>query len=151
MLIKRFQEGYQPEEGVWYILETNLEYPEELHNDHAEYPLAPERMRVAGEEQSILQEELREAYGIKLTNWHKLVAMLYDKDNYVVHHQNLKYYIKKGLCLKKIHCAIRFYESDWMRPYIEINTILRQQTTNSFERDLFKKMVNAAYGKTWRT
>ena len=59
-----------------------------------------------------------------------------------------KYYIEKGLRLKKIHCAIRFYESDWMRPYIEINIILRQQTTNSFERDLFKKMVNAVYGKT---
>ena len=69
VLTARFQEGYQPEEGVGYILETDLEYPEELHDEHAEYPLAPELMRVAGEEQSILQEELREAYGIKLTNW----------------------------------------------------------------------------------
>ena len=38
-----------------------------------------------------------------------------------------------------------------MRPYIEMNTQLRQQSTSNFERDHFKKMVNSVYGKTFES
>ena len=43
---------------------------------------------------------------------------------------------------------IKFEESAWMKPYIELNMRLRAQAKNYFERNFFKKANNAVYGKT---
>ena len=77
-------------------------------------------------------------------NW----SLLYEKYRYVVHHRNLLLYLEKGMRLKRLCRGIQFREEDWMRPYIEMNTQLRQQSTSNFERDHFKKMVKSVYGKT---
>ena len=53
------------------ILDVDLEYPEDLHNLHIYYPLAPER--------------------VKMGNVEKLIPYLNNKTNYVVHYENLKY------------------------------------------------------------
>jgi len=39
-------ENYAYEGDTGYILECGLEYPVELHDDHSDYPLLPERMSV---------------------------------------------------------------------------------------------------------
>jgi hypothetical protein len=48
----------------------------------------------------------------------KLIPNLQDKEKYVVHYRNLKYYLKMGLRLKKIHTAISFKQSPWLSTYI---------------------------------
>ena len=53
------------------ILDVDLEYPEDLHNLHNDYPLAPER--------------------VKIGNVEKLIRNLNNKTNYVVHNENLNY------------------------------------------------------------
>ena len=87
------------------ILEVDLEYPKELHDLHNDYPLAPERLKVAGVE--------------------KLISNLYDKKNYIVHHKALKQYEFLGLKITKIHRGIKFKEPAWLKPYIDLNTELR--------------------------
>ena len=52
------------------ILEVDLEYPEDLHNLHNDYLLAPKR--------------------VKIGNVEKLIPNLNNKTNYVVHCENLK-------------------------------------------------------------
>jgi hypothetical protein len=52
-----------------------------------------------------------------------------------------------GLKLTQIHSIIRFQQSDFIRPYIELNTKLRQQAQNRFKSDFHKLMCNAIYGK----
>ena len=48
----------------------------------------------------------------------KLIPNLFNKKNYVVHYRNLKYYIKQGLILTKIHRIIEFKQDNWMQKYI---------------------------------
>ena len=111
------------------ILEVDLEYPEELHDLHNDYPLCPERVECDK--------------GVK-----KLIPNLRDKNNYVVHYKTLMQYLNLGMELKKIHRGIKFIECDFLKPYIDMNTNLRTQAKNNFEKDFFKLMNNAVFGKT---
>ena len=127
-----------------YILEVDLEYPEELHETHNAYPLAPERMVVRKEWMSEYQHGLIGA-GDEVE---KLVPNLRNKSRYVLHYRNLQLYLSLGLRLKKIHRALAFEQSPWMEPYIKMNTELRKKATNDFEKDLYKLMNNSVFGKT---
>ena len=111
------------------ILEVDLEYPEELHDLHNDYPLCPERVECDK--------------GVK-----KLIPNLRHKNNYVVHYKTLMQYLNLGMELKKIHRGIKFIESDFLKPYIDKNTSLRAQAKNNFEKDFFKLMNNSVFGKT---
>ena len=78
----------------------------------------------------------------------KLVPNLRDKKNYVIHIKALDQALTHGLVLDRIHQAIEFNQSAWMKPYIDFNTQLRTRATNDFEKDFFKLMNNSVFGKT---
>ena len=127
-----------------YILEVDLEYPEELHGAHNAYPLAPERMVVKKEWMSEYQISL----GSNHTEVEKLVPNLRDKSHYVLHYRNLQLYLSLGMRLTKVHRALKFNQSPWMEPYIRMNTDLRKKATSDFEKDLYKLMNNSVFRKT---
>ena len=110
------------------ILEVDLEYSKELHDLHNEYPLAPESLKVG--------------------NVDKLIPNLMNKERYVLHRDNMLLYESLGLKISKIHRGITFAESPWLKKYIDLNTGLRAKATNNFEKDFFKLMNNAVFGKT---
>ena len=97
----------------------------ELHND---LPFLPER--------------------IKIEKFKKVVTNLHDKTEYVIHIRNLKQALNHGLVLKKVHRVIKFNQNAWLKPYIDMNTDLRKKAKNDFEKDFFKLMNNAVFGKT---
>ena len=111
------------------ILEVDLEYPENLQDLHNDYPFCPERVECKN--------------GVK-----KLIPNLRNKTKYPIHYRNLIQCLKAGMKLTKIHKGIKFVESDWMKPYIEMNTNLRAKAKNNFEKDFFKLMNNSVFGKT---
>ena len=78
----------------------------------------------------------------------KLIADLCDKSNYVVHYRNLKLYTRLGMQVTKVHRVIAFDQSSWLSRYIELNTEMRKQAKNPFEKDFFKLMNNSVFGKT---
>ena len=49
--------------------------------------------------------------------------------------------------LTKIHKALKFKQSDWIKKYIDFNTEKRTNTANSLEKDFFELMINSVYGK----
>ena len=65
-----------------------------------------------------------------------------------VHIKSLKQALNHGLKLIKVHRIIEFNQEAWLKPYIDMNTELRNLAKNDFEEDFFKLMNNAVFGKT---
>ena len=77
-----------------------------------------------------------------------MVPNLLDIKKYVIHIRALDQALKHGLILEKIHRAIEFDQSDWMKGYIYFNTQLRTKDTNDFGKDFYKLMNSSVFGKT---
>ena len=78
----------------------------------------------------------------------KLAPSLLSKTGYVTHLRNLQFYLSQGAVLTRVRRAIRFRQEAWIAPYISENTRLRQQAADDFERDYYKLLNNAFFGKT---
>ena len=123
--------------GIGYIYEVDLEYPEELHDLHNDYPCAAEKMVMKDEMLSPYCKKIKEDYKISSGNVKKLIPTLYDKEKCVLHERNLELYLSLGLKLKKVHRVLQFREKPWLKPYIDFNTEKRKNANNSFEKDFF--------------
>ena len=60
----------------------------------------------------------------------------------------LKQALNHGIILEKVPKVIQFNQEAWLKEYIDMNTELRKQAKNDFEKDFFKLMNNSAFGKT---
>ena len=129
-----------------YLLEVDLEYPQELHDYHNDFPLAPENIIPKSKYLSKLQNDY--LLNKKPTKIPKLIMSLNNKERYVLFHENLAWYLKQGLILKKVHRVIEFEQKAWMEPYIRFNTEKRTLTNAAFEKDFYKLLNNSVFGKT---
>nr|UPO70845.1 hypothetical protein [Zygogramma bicolorata] len=122
--------GVGDNDSYGYVLEVDIHYPQELHDHHADLPFLVERMIPPNSKCKIP----------------KLIPNLRDKQKYIVHYKNLKQAINNGLIVVHTHRVLRFKQSCWMKPYIDLNTQMRNSSTNKSEKDFYKLMVNSVYG-----
>ena len=133
---------------IGYILEVDLEYPDELHVLHNDYPLAPEKLAIPYEMLSDFCKKIADEYGIKVGDVMKLIPNLGNKTNYVLHYRNLQLHLSLGMKLTQIHRVLKFKQSDWMKKCIDFNTEERTSAASNLEKDFFKLMINSVYDKT---
>ena len=125
---EEFIKEYNEINDKGYVIEADVDYPQELHDLHSDMPFLPERMVI--------------------NKTKTLVCNLHNKKNYVAHINMLKQALSHGLKLKKVHRVIEFEQEAWLKKYIDFNTNLRAKATNDFENDFFRLMNNAVFGKT---
>ena len=88
-------------EHFGYVLEVDVRYPNEIHDFHNKLPFMCEKMKING----VM----------------KLTPNLNNKTRYVVHIRALMQAPNHGLILERIHRAIEFEQSAWVKPYIDFN------------------------------
>ena len=125
-----FIKNYDENSDKGYFFEVDIDYPKKLFNVHKDLPFLTEKKKVNKVE--------------------KLIFSIEDKENYVVHIKVLKQALNHGLVLKKVHRIIQFYQKDWLKPYIDMNTELRKKAKNDFQKDFFKLMNNSVLEKQWK-
>ena len=125
-----FIKNYNEESDEGYFLEVDVQYLEKLHELHNDLPFLPERMKIEKVE--------------------KLVTNLHDKTEYVIHIRNLKQALNHGLVLKKVHRVIKFNKKAWLKPYIDMNTKLRQKAKKIFRMTFSSWWIMQFLKKLWR-
>ena len=60
----------------------------------------------------------------------------------------LKFYVRHGMVVDKIHEIISFKHKKWLPKYIIFNTQKRNKVKNEFEKDFYKLLNKAFYGET---
>ena len=123
MLTEDFIKSYAEEGDVGYLLVVDVEYPKTLRILHSDLPFLPDRMKV--------------------NKVKKLVCHVTDKENYSIHIVALKQALNYGLVLKKVHSVISFRQEAWLKAYIDLNTELRKNAKNEFEKDFYKLKINS--------
>ena len=119
---ERFIRNYNENSDIGYFLEVDVDHPKELFSSHKHLPFLPERKKV---------EKVK-----------KLVCAIEDKEKDVIDIRALKKALNNGLILKEVHRVIQFNQEAWLKPYIDMNTKLRKESKNEFEKDFFKLMNN---------
>ena len=120
---EEFIKNYNENDNKGYILEVDVKYPKRLHKLHSDLPFLSERMEV--------------------NKCKKLVCNLFNKKKYVAHINSLKQALNHGLLSLNLMNL-----KEWLKSYIDMNTELRKEAKNDFEKDLFKLMNNSVFGKT---
>ena len=139
------------EEGeLGYTLEVDLGYPEHLHSKTADFPLAPEAGFITEE---MFTNFMRIHYQLtnpntKYKSSRKLLLTQYNKEHYIVHFVILKFYLKMGLTLNKVHRIIKYKQKSWLKEFINFNSEQRARSTNDFDKAFYKLKNNSLFGKT---
>ena len=130
---------------IGYFLEVDLEYPYSIRQKTKHFPFAPENKTISKNDFTpYMKSIMPENY----VSHKKLICDYTDKRKYLIHYRMLKFYIRHGMKIKQVHRVISFKQSKWLEKYIDFNTQKRNQAVNDFEKDFYKLLNNAFYGKT---
>ena len=79
----------------------------------------------------------------------KLILDQNNKTEYMIHNRMIKFYVKMGGTVTKIHRVIKFKKDYIKRDYIQKNTNKRATAKTEAEKDVRKLMNNSLYGRTF--
>ena len=131
-----------------YTFEVDMHAPQEIHDAEADYPCLSEKRTIPLDQLSPhISSMLRE----KRTERPRLINHLLPVTNYVVDLRWLQYMIGRGYVVDKIHRAVSFSQSKWMKPYIDLCVSNRQEAKkngDSVKADFFKISMNAVFGRS---
>ena len=129
---------------IGYFLEVDLKYPDNIKEKTKHFPFCPENKKIDPDKYN---DYMRKIKPKNYTKSKKLICDWTDKKKYLIHYRMLKFYVRHGMIVVKIHEIISFKQSKWLERYISFTTQKGNKAKNDFEKDFFKLLVNAAFGK----
>ena len=130
---------------IGYFVEVDLTYPNNIKEKTKNFPFAPVNKKINPDDFNDYMKEIKPDTYIQSS---KLICDWSDKKNYLIHYRMLKFYVRHGMIVDKVHNIISFRQSRWLEKYISFNTQKRNKAKNDFEKDFYKLLNNAFYGKT---
>ena len=130
---------------VGYFVEVDLKYPEGIREKTVNFPFCPDNKFSPQDKFTEYMKKMKQDSYAKCK---KLICDWTDKKKYLIHYRMLKFYVRHGMIVEKVHEVISFKQSKWLEKYIDFNTQKRNRTKNDFEKDFYKLLNNAFYGKT---
>ena len=85
----------------------------------------------------------------KVNKVEKLICDIEDEKKYAIHIRALKQARNNGLRFKKVNRIIQFEQRAWLKTYIDMNTELRKNAKNEFEKN-FLKLIILFLEKLWK-
>ena len=128
-----------------YFVECNLEYPAEIKEKTKNFPFCPYQTKADPDLFSAYMNNVNQP-NYKPTS--KLMCDVTNKSKYMIHYRMFKFYLNQGMKVTKIHTIFRFKQSAWLAKYIDHNSQKRTKAKTNFEKDLYKLLNNAFFGKT---
>ena len=128
-----------------YFIECDMIYPAEIKEKTENFPLCPYQTKA---DPNLFSEYMNSVKQPNYKPTEKLMCDLTNKYNYMMHYRMFKFYTQIGMKVTKIHTIYRFKQSLWLEKYINHNTQKRTKAKTNFEKDLYKLMNNAFFGKT---
>ena len=128
-----------------YFIECDMLYPAEIKENPENFPLCPYQTKA---DPNLFSEYMNSVKQPNYKPTEKLMCDLTNKYNYMTHYRMFKFYTNLGMKVTKIHTIYRFKQSLWLEKYINHNTQKRTNAKTNFEKDLYKLMNNAFFGKT---
>ena len=130
---------------IGYFIEVDLIYPNNIKEITKNFPCAPMNKKIDPDNFIDFMKVIKPDTYIQTK---KLICDWSDKKNYLIHYRMLKFYIRHGMVVDKVHNIISFKQSKWLEKYISFNTQKRNKAKNDFEKVFYKLLNNAFYGKT---
>ena len=126
---------------IGYFVEVDLIYPDNIKERTKNFPFA----QINPDNFNDYMKEIKSDTYVQTS---KLICDWSDKKNYLTHYRMLKFYVRHGMIVDKVHDIISFKQSRRLEKYIIFNTQKRSQAVNDFEKDFHKLLNCAFYGKT---
>ena len=130
---------------IGYFIELDLTYPNNIKEKTKNFPFAPMNEKINPDSFNDYMKEIKPDTYIQSS---KLICDWSNKKNYLIHYRMLKFYLRHGMIVDKVHNIISFRQSRWLEKYINFNTQKRNKAKNNSEKDFYKLLNNAFYGKT---
>ena len=109
---------------IGYFLEVNLKYPDNIKQKTKYFPFCPENKK---KDPNKYNEYMNTIKPENYTKSKKLICDWTDKKKYLIHYRMLKFYVRHGMIVEKIHEIISFKQSIWLEGYISFNTQKRNK------------------------
>ena len=126
------------------ILEVDLKYPDNIKEKTKNFPFCPENKKINPDKNNEYMNKIKPK---NYTKSKMFICGWTDKKKYLINYRMLNFYVKHGMIVEKILEILSFKQSKWLEKYISFNTQKRNKAKNDFEKDFFKLLVNAAFGK----
>ena len=131
---------------IGYFIEADLRYPDNIKEKTKNFPFAPENKIIHKDKynDNDYMKQIKPKTMQNLRNYYVIGQI----KSFFVHYRMLKFYVRHGMVIDKIHEIIPFEQSNWLEKYINFNNQKQNNAKYDFEKDFYKLLNNTCYGKT---